>query len=112
MEDFGALVRYLASKPQAVRLLVEAYRYEKVMGKPPYTRQLLAMATRSFDRNYAERLLQEMAALGLLKRYWDYEKVGRARIPVVRNKPTELAIKLLKLLGELGDGDGRLEVRA
>jgi hypothetical protein len=83
------------------------------MGKPPYTRQLLRIAASyggDFDRNHAERLLQQMEGLGLLRRYEDYERIGRRMIQVVRNDPTPLAVRLLSALGVIDLEEEREEV--
>ncbi|BES80645.1 hypothetical protein [Pyrodictium abyssi] len=89
---------FLANKPQALRLLREAARYKASKGKPPYTRELLKLAANG-DRGYSMRLLEELQALGLLRRYRDYLS-DKLRIPVVRNDPTPLAHKVLALFEE------------
>ena len=89
---------FLANKPQALRLLREAARYKALEGKPPYTRELLSLAANG-DRGYSMRLLEELQALGLLRRYRDYLS-DKLRIPVVRNDPTPLAHKVLAFFEE------------
>lgn len=96
MAGLSEALLFLARRPQAVRILKVAAEYKASRGKAPYTRELLNLAANG-DRGYSMRLLEELQALGLLRRYKDYLRED-LKIPVVRNEPTPLAYKVLAII--------------
>jgi len=81
-----------------------AYYYEKFKGKPPYTRQLLRLVGGSSEVTRKVEALDNLARLNLIERYKDYEIIGKRKVPVVRNRVTELGKLVIKFIEQLDKG--------
>ena len=98
------LLLWLLERPLHLRLLLAAYYYEKFKGKPPYTRQLLRLVGGSSEVTRKVEALDNLARLNLIERYKDYEIIGKRKVPVVRNRVTELGKLVIKFIEQLDKG--------